>query len=317
MRQIKREDVHIFNKYSNISSSAVRKALEDQVYHQPPAWNHFVKWFLLSLGVGFTLSGIIFFFAYNWAELSKFTKFGLAQGLLVVCAVSLWILRDKKHLQQIVLTAMAVITGLLFALFGQIYQTGANAYDLFLSWTLFITLWLIVSNFAPLWLIYLTLVNTTIVLYAQQIATHWDLVFLMSILILFNSLCLLLGKWLDGKMKLFIFPIWLENILALAVGFMAIIGVVNVVYEPFQLMYSLFLGLVTVFYVLAYYNAFQNKRVFYIALVNLSLIVITSAILLKFSDAYFMMLIISIFIIVGVTLTIKYILGLQKRWSYE
>ncbi|WP_315814113.1 hypothetical protein [Paraflavitalea speifideaquila] len=49
------------------------------------------------------------------------------------------------------LTAAAVLLGVLMAVFGQVYQTGANAYDLFLSWTIAITLWVVIANFALLY----------------------------------------------------------------------------------------------------------------------------------------------------------------------
>ena len=42
------------------------------------------------------------------------------------------------------------LIGTLFAVFGQIYQTGADAYDLFLGWTLFTILWAVAIRFAPL-----------------------------------------------------------------------------------------------------------------------------------------------------------------------
>ena len=42
-----------------------------------------VKTFLLSLGIAFLVSGVIFFFAYNWASLHKFIKLGLLQALII------------------------------------------------------------------------------------------------------------------------------------------------------------------------------------------------------------------------------------------
>lgn len=92
-----------------------------------------------------------------------------------------------------VLTGAAMLVGVLFAVFGQIYQTGANAYDFFLAWTLFVVLWVVVFNFAPLWLLFLTLVNTTFVLYTQQVARDWDEIFIVTLLFVFNALALILA----------------------------------------------------------------------------------------------------------------------------
>ena len=50
------------------SSPLSRQAL----YADKKQWNQFLSVFLLAVGVGFTVAGIIFFFAYNWDELPKF-----------------------------------------------------------------------------------------------------------------------------------------------------------------------------------------------------------------------------------------------------
>jgi hypothetical protein len=39
------------------------------------AWRKFLDYTLLALGVAFALSGVIFFFAFNWAEMHRFLKF--------------------------------------------------------------------------------------------------------------------------------------------------------------------------------------------------------------------------------------------------
>ena len=38
------------------------------MYADKKQWNQFLSIFLLAAGVGFTVAGIIFFFAYNWEE---------------------------------------------------------------------------------------------------------------------------------------------------------------------------------------------------------------------------------------------------------
>ena len=36
------------------------------LYANKRQWNQFLSIFLLAAGIGFTVAGIIFFFAYNW-----------------------------------------------------------------------------------------------------------------------------------------------------------------------------------------------------------------------------------------------------------
>jgi uncharacterized membrane protein len=58
-----------------------------------------------------------------------------------------------------------MITGSLLALFGQVYQTGADTWQLFFGWAVLITPWVIIARFPALWLLWLGLVNTGLILY--------------------------------------------------------------------------------------------------------------------------------------------------------
>ena len=131
------------------------------------------------MGVGFTVAGIIFFFAYNWEELPKFAKLGIVEVLLVASVLLATFTHWNKLVKQILLTGATFLIGTLLAVFGQIYQTGADAYDLFLGWTLFTILWAVAIRFAPLWLTFIGLLCTTIWLYNIQIASanSWEMTF--------------------------------------------------------------------------------------------------------------------------------------------
>ena len=96
-------------------------------------------WMVLSLlAAGFFASGAISWIAANWSLFGKAEKFGLAEGMF---ALSLFIgitvyirevRRSKPAFQSAVwLFLTAVLIGGLFALIGQVYQTGANAWQLF------------------------------------------------------------------------------------------------------------------------------------------------------------------------------------------
>ena len=187
MKKIHQKDVHIISRHSNLTKDEVGRILKENVYHNKEAWYTFFRYFLISLGVGFTVSGIVFFFAYNWADLHKFAKIGLTEGMLLATVVIVLLVKMNDQIRNIVLTGASVLVGVLFAVFGQIYQTGADAYDFFLAWTLFITLWVCVAHFAPLWLLYLVLINTTLLLYTQQVAQDWSVVFICFFLFSINT----------------------------------------------------------------------------------------------------------------------------------
>ena len=150
MTKIEREDIHILSQHSNLSESTIDQMLREQVYSGKQDWQKFLRLFFISLGVGFTAAGILFFFAYNWADLHKFAKIGLIEALVVISTLVVIFSKVTLDIKNILLTGASILVGVLFAVFGQIYQTGANAYDFFLGWTMAITIWVLIANYAPL-----------------------------------------------------------------------------------------------------------------------------------------------------------------------
>ncbi|WP_232815979.1 hypothetical protein [Chryseobacterium capnotolerans] len=61
MKNIQREDIQILSRHSNLSEEDINTLLKDNIYNSKEAWQKFLKLFLISLGIGFTVSGIIFF----------------------------------------------------------------------------------------------------------------------------------------------------------------------------------------------------------------------------------------------------------------
>ncbi len=133
------------------------------------SWFSWARQMLLLFGSALVLAGIIFFFAYNWAAMGKFLKFGLIEAGIIVCIVASH-LRGRTDLSgKVLLLSGAVLVGVLLAVYGQIYQTGADAYGLFICWAVLIFGWVIISEFAALWMVWLILLNTGAILYWQQV----------------------------------------------------------------------------------------------------------------------------------------------------
>ena len=145
MEKIEREDIQIITRHSNWSEKSIDNILKKDIYSDKQSWHKFLRLFFISLGVGFTTAGIIFFFAYNWADLHKFIKIGLIEGLIISLTLVILFSKISLDIKNILFTGTSILVGVLFAVFGQIYQTGANAYDFFLGWTMFITIWVFVS----------------------------------------------------------------------------------------------------------------------------------------------------------------------------
>ncbi|MEJ5209825.1 MAG: DUF2157 domain-containing protein [Burkholderiales bacterium] len=127
------------------------------------AWRRFLDWLLAGLGAVLVLAGIVYFFAYNWAALHRFAKFGLVEAALLGAVALAWRLGPDSRGGRAALLGAAVLPGVLLALYGQTYQTGADSYELFLTWGMLITPWVIIGHSAALWLLWLVLANLAVV----------------------------------------------------------------------------------------------------------------------------------------------------------
>ncbi|MEN5193797.1 DUF2157 domain-containing protein [Sphingobacterium faecium] len=314
MEKIDREDIMITSKHSNRSKKQIESLLEKYIYAKPKDWKKFLDLFLLTLGLGFVVSGIVFFFAFNWAELNKFIKIGIILLLLaasIICAIQL---RIKEIYKKMLITAAAMLVGVLFAVFGQIYQTGANAYDFFLAWTLFITLWVIITHFYPLWLLFIVLTNVTIVLFNEQVSNNFDSISLTTLLFFIDGLALIALLTLNKYDKADI-PLWFRNTLALAVTTIATVGICFVIFDSKLQQGTLLICGTIAFYLYSIRYALSNKSTFFIGSIAFSLLIMINCIILEIYNDDIAFLIISILFIMGVTAVIKFLLNLQLKWT--
>src|SRR3989338_6298780 len=149
-----------------LNDPALERALTI-IGHTPDAarWARFLDLLLLVAGTGFIVSGIFFFFAFNWADLHRFAKLGLLEAA-VLAATGLAFWRGLDRLSgKIALSAAALLVGALLAVYGQIYQTGANAYELFLTWAVLILGWAVIGKFTLLWFVWSVLLNLSLIYY--------------------------------------------------------------------------------------------------------------------------------------------------------
>ncbi|MDM1346727.1 DUF2157 domain-containing protein [Myroides marinus] len=202
--KIDKGDLYLLKEHSTLSDIQLGELLEQKSYADYSDWNKFIKYFTLVLGAGFLISGIIFFFAYNWADLNKYAKFGLIFSLLVLSVGGAVYAKASVIVKQVCLLSASVLVGVLFAVYGQVYQTGANAYDLFLMWVLAITPWTVLNKFTPHWLVYAVLANTTLALYFIQVKNedmmYYSILFMLVLNIALYFVPVLLGKVLQFKL---------------------------------------------------------------------------------------------------------------------
>lgn len=180
---------------------------------------------LLALGAAHVLAGVVFFFAYNWDDLSPYTRFGILQAAIAASFGTALLLRLDRPGGQAMLIAASVLTGVLFAVIGQVYQTGADAWELFTAWSVLILPWVLASRSAAHWLLWIVILLMALALYGAQVlvalgtldaATVATVVGVLPVIFLtIRELALRHGhEWLDGN--------WLRRtlvVLSLAVLF--------------------------------------------------------------------------------------------------
>ncbi|OJJ23750.1 membrane-like protein [marine bacterium AO1-C] len=317
MEDLKREDIRLISQNSNWTAKRVDQLLREKHYNNAESWQRFLRIIFISLGIGFTVTGILFFFAYNWAGLHKFVKIGLIEVLIVATTIAAVLPKLSPDIKNIVLTGASVLVGVLFAVFGQVYQTGANAYDFFLAWTAAITLWVLVAGFAPLWVVYLTLINTTIILYSEQVAHGWSAIAIFTVLFLINGIFLILTLAGSKVIKAMNPPVWFSNLIALAAFTFATIGIIIGIFDKQRPSFYVLIIITSLVYGVGLTYGIRNSNRFYLTVIPFSLITIASAFLLKLSNEAWMFLIISIFVVTSVTLVIKKLIDLQKKQTNE
>ncbi len=182
----------------HLSPAALHRALGlVGVIPSAAQWQQFVWRLLLFLGAGLTVVGIFFFFAWNWADMSRIAKLGTVEVLIVVTAVIAWWQWDSL-VGRVSLTAASLLVGALLAIYGQQYQIQADSWTLFALWAAFIAGWVVIGRFPPLWFIWQILLNVAVVLYWQQ-AVRGSEDILLALLFGLNLAAMLLWEWAHGR----------------------------------------------------------------------------------------------------------------------
>jgi len=110
-------------------------------------------------------AGVVFFVAANWSAIAVFGRFALLEILLLACVVIALFRLPPSDLGRGVLFLAFVVTGALLALFGQTYQTGADVYELFLSWALLGLPLVLLANWGVSTAAWIVVLNTSLLLF--------------------------------------------------------------------------------------------------------------------------------------------------------
>jgi uncharacterized membrane protein len=138
-----------------------------------PDWAGWTSRMLLGIGAALVLSGAIYFLAFNWARIPAPVKLALPQAGVALCAAGAAWKGLERLPGRVLLTAAMVLAGASLTTYGQVYQTGADAWELFAGWAALTAGFAIVGRFAPLWTAWLAVLNLAVGLgWAQRIGTE-------------------------------------------------------------------------------------------------------------------------------------------------
>jgi uncharacterized membrane protein len=222
-------------------------------------------------------------------------------------------------IKNIILAGASVLVGVLFSVFGQIYQTGADAFDFFLGWTVFIFIWAVVAEFAPLWLILTLLVNTTVVFYAQQVGANWHTTTLCLVLFAINVAVIAITQLFYRTRAATMLPGYFSKIVALGAAGCITVSVVSGVTFSYRTypdtLWAAVLSL-TLVYGLAVRYSFNHKSLYYLCIIPLSIIIIVSAWFLRIfqKDSGAVFFIVSLFVVISITVLVNVLITLNKSW---
>ncbi|MBM3617490.1 MAG: DUF2157 domain-containing protein [Alphaproteobacteria bacterium] len=190
-------------------------------------WRLWIGRMLSATGGSLILAAILYFYAFNWAVLTPLMKLGSVELGIALCLIAALALDVSKPAGQYLLTAAAFLVGVFLAVFGQIYQTGADAYQLFVAWAIFIAGWTVVGRNAPLWALWLVVANTGLAMWLEQEFAwndplmHWAPMLFVG----FNLPFLLTGEVLHRNGGQWLAAPWLRMALLMVITFSASIPV--------------------------------------------------------------------------------------------
>jgi len=314
-RHQRRRQIHLLATHGDMSLSAALHLLKRFVYPGPATWTNFLRYVLLATGLGFLLAGIIFFFAYNWTGLHRFAKLGIIGGCLIISVlISLngsLLLRVRRWF----LLAATILTGTLLGVYGQIYQTGADAFDFFLAWSVFSFGWAIAARFPLLWLGFIALLNITLLTWLIQ--RHPELNSLNALFLsgTLNGLTIWISlKW-PARISNASIPDWYLNALGIAaVGFQTL-AILNGIYNGGDVWSPLCYALIALQWFLFTRYGLLRRSIFWPALLGLAMIILIAGALLKISNEASMFLVVSLIVAAGAAGLVAGIALLQKKWE--
>lgn len=149
-----------------LDDSAYMRALS--FLRNAPLWQVWALNALLALAIGHVLSGIIFFFAFNWYDLAAMTKFAVVGGGIFASLIAWMIAGLDSPVGKSFGIAATVLVGVMFAVLGQVYQTPALIHTPFTFWALLTLPFALASRSLAHWAVWLVILSVAVSTYGNS-----------------------------------------------------------------------------------------------------------------------------------------------------
>lgn len=128
------------------------------------------------LALSLLLSALFYFFASNWPALDRFGKIGVSVSVLLLfflfSYVGSLVLKRHTFISNWLLAAGGLAFGVTVALLGQIYNSHADSYMLFLVWLIPNLLFAIVTKYQPFYVISYVLAHLAVCFFLDPSVVH-------------------------------------------------------------------------------------------------------------------------------------------------
>ena len=140
-----------------------------------------IKKFFLLFSVVFLIAGVTSFTAYNWANMSNIKKLAVPSVLIVVGLVA-YLFLEKEIYKNLAIFFSSFMIGTLFAVYGQVYQTGADTWILFRNWAIFLIIPIVATGYYSLMILFSIVVATSTSFYLDLYLSGAIVPFLSSLI---------------------------------------------------------------------------------------------------------------------------------------
>ena len=140
-----------------------------------------IKKFFLIFSIVFLIAGITSFTAYNWATMSNVEKLAVP-SVLIIAGLVAYLFLEKEIYKNLAIFFSSFMIGTLFAVYGQVYQTGADVWVLFRNWAIFLIIPMVATGYYSVMTLFSIVVAISISFYLDLYLSGAIVPFLSSLI---------------------------------------------------------------------------------------------------------------------------------------